>query len=471
MSDTRPNILFITCDQLRFDGLGVFGNSVVSTPALDQLAREGVRLEHFFSQSTVCQPSRATLATGRYPHIHGVKYNGYDLASSETTLQKVLSANGYSTVSIGKMHFDPVTELHGFQSRVFIEGKMYVGDDEYRVFLDERGKRRLFEEHVAAWDAVDFGARRSPLPDDEYIDSYIGQRAIETLRDMPEPFFAWVSFVNPHMPFDPPSPFAEMYDPNSIPLPPDWADQRQDSRIPEHRTSSAGRDFATLDGDRVRQIRALYYGAISLVDREIGRILTALRDKDTLDRTLVVFTSDHGEFLGNRGLLWKGGRMLYDDLLRVPFIARWPEQLPSNVVVSHLAQATDVMPTFLDFAGVETPLGVQGRSLRPILSLKSVPNWRDVVFSEGLAVKMVRDYHWKLIFYPEKTYGELYDLQNDPGERNNLYYSSTHATQRHAMTERLAAVLALSEDPLPAANPRLGYFVPTRFHPEQELSG
>jgi arylsulfatase len=450
-----PNLLLIMCDELRFDALGCYGNPLVQTPNIDRLAEEGVLLEHYFSQSPVCQPSRATLATGRYPHVHGVRWNWYDLDPREITLQAVLSAAGYETWAVGKMHFEPVQELHGFQHRVFVEGKLFTGDDEYRQHLARAGKREAYHRHAKRWDNdEDFGAAPFPLPDDDYIDTYIGRSAVRVLRDVAEPFFVWLSFVNPHFPFDPPKPFDEMYDPQSIVLPEDF-NFNQTSRIPEQRVASASRPFHRLTEPLLRKIIAYYYGTISLVDREIGHALAALEQRGLLDETVIVFASDHGDLLGHRRMLWKG-RMLYDHLLRVPMIVRYPKELAAGKVISDLCQVTDVMPTLLDFSGIPLPAGVQGKSLRPVLKQEGLP-WRDAVFSEVMDLKMIRDFQWKLIFYPGRPYGELYHLATDPLELKNLYDHPAYERRRYALIEKLAKLLVETEDPLPLAHPRPGY--------------
>lgn len=454
--EERPNLLLITCDELRFDALGCYGNSIIKTPNIDRLAAEGVLLEHYFTQSPVCQPSRATLATGRYPHAHGVKWNWYDLDENETTLQAVLGQGGYHTCAVGKMHFEPATELHGFSDRFFVEGKLFMGEDEYRRHLERIGQRKHYTEHAQRWNNdQNYGAFPSPLRDKDYIDTFIGTNAVRLLSQAAAPFFFWVSFVNPHFPFDPPKPFDEMYDPSSIPVPPDFR-QRQDSRIPEQRAASAGKAFHGLSEQLLQQIIAYYYATVSLVDREIGRILDVLDKRELLDNTIVVFTSDHGDLLGNRGMLWKG-QMLYDHLIRVPMVIRFPREIPCGKIIADLCQATDVMPTLLDFANMPTPDGVQGKSMRPLLRMEKVP-WRDAVFSEAGHVKMIRDFNWKLIFYAGKQYGELYHLYSDRLECENLYDHPDYARRRASLIERLTTLLIESEDPLPQPQPRPGYF-------------
>lgn len=456
VSSNPPNVLFITCDQLRYDALGCTGNPVVKTPNIDRLAGEGALFEHCFVQSPVCSPSRATLITGRYPHVHGTKYVWYDLDERETTMQGVLNGAGYETWSVGKMHFEPVTSSFGFQKRFVVEGKLFNGDDEYRRHLDRIGKREVYKQHAQRWyNEQDFGSSPSPLAEEDYIDSFIGSNAVRLLRQARPPFFFWVSFCSPHPPYDPPKPWDTRYDPRSIPLPDDLH-RPQDSRIPEQRSASGGKSYLRLTDAKFQRVAASYCATISLVDEQIGRLVETLSEMGILDNTLILFISDHGEMMGHRGIIGKGARLLYDHILRVPLIVRYPGEFPAGGVISDLAQGTDIMPTILDFAGVTVPFGVQGKSLRPILKQDIVP-WRDAVFSEGHEVKMVRDYHWKLIFYPGRPYGELYHLEVDPLELNNLYDHPDYERQRARMIEKLATVLIETEDPLPLPSLRPGY--------------
>jgi arylsulfatase A-like enzyme len=196
-------------------------------------------------------------------------------------------------------------------------------------------------------------------------------------------------------------------------------------------------------------------------------MVSTLERRGMLDNTVVMFASDHGDLLGHRRMLWKG-RMLYDHLVRVPMIVRYPKEVPNGKVISDLCQVTDVMPTMLDFAGIPIPHGVQGKSLRPVLRQEAVP-WRDAVFSEVMDMKMIRDYHWKLIFYPGRPYGELYHMASDPLELNNLYDHPDYERRRSALIERLAKLLVETEDPLPLAHPRPGYTEISGIHSTFEV--
>ena len=469
MSDKRPNVLFISMDQLRYDALGVTSGGLVRTPNIDRLATEGVLCEKFFVQSPVCQPSRASIFTGRYPKVTGVRWNWHNLPDT-LNLASMLGGAGYHTMAIGKMHFTPIEQNHGFTDRVFVEGKMFSEYDEYRTMLKQKRLDQRYFEHVSHWDDVEnFGASVFPLGDENYIDTHIGREGTAMLAaNSKEPFFAWFSFCNPHMPFDPPDSVADMYDPADMEIPTDF-NRSQTMRFPEYRTSSGQKDFSLLTEEKLARVKAYYYATISLVDREIGKLLGALEEKRVLDDTVIFFFADHGEMLGHRGVLWKG-RMLYDHIVHTPLIVRYPREYNGGQIVSDLVQAVDLVPTVLDFCGVDGHIGLQGRSFRKLLAKEDVP-WRQWAFAESLNMKMIRTHEWKLIHYGGKPYGELYDLSCDRLELENLYSDPHWAQQRFQMTRLLADVLIETEDQLPGPATGSAYEGLSGDHPAQEYGG
>ena len=469
MSTQKPNILFITMDQLRYDALGVTSAGLVKTPNIDRLASEGVLCEKFFVHSPMCQPSRASIITGRFPRVTGVRWNWYNLPG-DPNLARMLGDAGYHTMAIGKMHFTPIEENHGFKDRVYVEGKMFSDYDEYRTMLREKDLDGRYFEHVKRWNNVDnFGAEVFPLGDENYVDSFIGARGVEMIEACPdEPFFAWFSFCNPHMPFDPPDSVAGMYDPADMEIPADFH-RSQTMRWPEYRTSSGQQDFSLLTEEKLARVKAYYYATISLVDREIGRLLATLERKGVLDDTVIFFFADHGEMLGHRGVLWKG-RMLYDHITHVPLIVRYPREYAGGQIVSDMLQAVDLVPTALDFCGVDGHIGLQGQSFRRLLAKEQVP-WRDWAFAESLNMKMLRTHDWKLIHYGSKPYGELYNLARDPLELENLYEDPGWRGKRFELTRKLADVLIETEDQLPGPATGTAYEGLSGDHPAQEYGG
>ena len=475
----RPNILLITSDQQRADCNG-FENPDVKTPHIDRLAREGTRFSACITPNLVCQPSRASILTGLLPLTHGVWDNGVDLEPGVGArgFAGTLAASGYRTALIGKAHFSTKSTFEatgtpecnksqhlygpawfgpymGFQHvELSVVGHLHrtrplerPPAGHYERWLVSRGED---DEAIRLWsDSTRSGTGAaqtwaSALPAAWHSSTWIGDRTIDYLshHNRDEPFALWVSFPDPHHPFDCPAPWHDMYDPKSVVLPKHRT--RDLERRPWwHKASLEGKpqlkDPAMLkfraEGSRVpdqtdaqlAEMTANYYGMISLIDHNVGRILDALADRGFAQDTLVVYTTDHGELLGNHGLYLKGPTP-YDDLLRVTMVARGPGVAKGNVVGEPIS-TLDLTSTFYDYAGASPPHALQSRSLVTLLSGKA--ETRDTAYSEwhlhpsrcGVALKLrtVRTKTHKCTFELGTGAGELYDLVNDPGEMDNRF--------------------------------------------------
>jgi arylsulfatase A-like enzyme len=271
---------------------------------------------------------------------------------------------------------------------------------------------------------------------------------------MDQPFFMFVGFPNPHNPFEPPEPYASMYDPDEIPLPETFHSDL--SGKPPHQLtykregrSNIGANYEELDASRLRRVIAHYYGSVSLVDAQVGKIVAALEECQLLDNTLVVFMSDHGELLGHHGMLLKSTDkypMLFDKSLHVPLIFRLPGTRTGRVIQDSV-ELIDVAPTIMDDLGFQIPPEMQSYSLLPAMQGGTVTQ-REFVFAESGAVKMLRGERYKLVYYPGQSYGELYDLSNDPLEMNNLYENPSYQQIRATMIQSLLDRLIYTEAPL-----------------------
>ena len=428
------NLLLITCDQWRADCLGAYGNRVIRTPRLDQLAREGVLFESHYVQCPQCVPSRAAIHTGRYPHVNRTPSNLYRLPDSEQTLAMILNQQGYLTAAVGEMPFAPTQFRGGFQ-------QIYASDGDYREFLRRNRWQAKATEHR---ERLKTGFQAHPAPWPELYDEtvFYAEQAIAFLRaNAGRPFFLHVNFRRPHHPFDPPAPFDRLYLGSSFP--PSPRREGEMLRKPPGQTkaleNTAGFDLRRMTAEDLERIKAFYYGMISLNDKYIGRLLDALDELGLASRTIVVVTSDHGEMLGDHGLLFKGG-YFYEGVVRVPLIIRAPGKLASGQRISRLTEAVDLLPTLLRLLDLRPPGRVQGRDL-----FQGQP--RSAVFSEFPNIKMVRTKDWKLVHYLRAPYGELYDLRNDPNELDNLYADAGYVKTRDEMRSLLADWLIESEDP------------------------
>jgi arylsulfatase len=435
----RWNVLLITNDQHRADCLGVTGNPIIRTPVMDRLAREGVLFESNFVQCPQCVPSRSAIHTGRYPHVNRTPGNLYRLPDNEETLATILNREGYTTAAVGDEPFAPTNAMGGFQ-------KLYSSDPEYNAYLAQEGWAAKAAEHRERL-KTGFQAHPAPWPEELDETAYFARRAVDFMKESrDQPFFLHVNFRRPHHPFDPPAPFDHMYEGASFP-----ASHRRDGEMknkpPSHARSlenTAGFDLRSMTASDLNRIKSYYYGMISLNDKHIGRMLESLSGMGLADRTVVIVTADHGEMLGDHGLLFKAGYM-YDEVLRTPLIFRAPGKLPAGKRMAGMTEGIDIMPTVLELLALRPSARVQGKSLLPLVHGKA--SGRDEIHSEFPTTKVVRTADWKLVHYLKAPYGELYNLREDPHELNNLYGDPGYAKARAEMKSRLADWLIESEDP------------------------
>jgi len=471
------------------------GNRVIQTPHIDRLAAGGMRFTTGYVQNPLCMPSRATIATGLYPSMHRVWCNGVPLSTQQVTLADVLSGHGYHTALIGKAHFTPFgappverffEAVRNWQSRDLSDWTgPYYG---FRYVQLAIGHGTRVRGHYRHWletkfpevlDVVDHDHERgrrptgaleswkSQVPVESHHSTWVASTAIEHLREhADEPFFLWVSFPDPHHPYCPPAPYCDMVDPADV-LPPLRQAGELDDKPPHFRQASLegllteGTSLkaraGTFSDAQMREILAHTYGMISLIDANVGRILDKLDALNLTDKTVVVFTSDHGDLMGDHGLINKGP-FHYEGLLRVPFIWRWPGRIPPATVRDSLVGLIDIMPTFLEMADIAPPAELQGRSLVGILTGRQ-EHVRDALIVEFLSgyrqdwnLRTIRTRDWKLTYYAGKDYGELYDLRNDPAEFRNLYHDPAYASRRAELLGQLMDATILSE---PRHPPRL----------------
>jgi arylsulfatase A-like enzyme len=473
----KPNILFICTDQQRFDALGCYGNAQIQTPNIDALAAEGVLFEQCYVQSPVCAPSRASLVTGQYPSVHGLWGNGVALPEHARLFSRVLADGGYHCGMIGKMHLAAC-----FGGRT--EPRLDDGFEFYRWAHDpSHGSpendyhRWLRERHPEHWERVkDHGQRQhhqaagfDTMPTEAHYSRWASDSAIEFLgnaRDPEKPFFLWMNYFDPHHPFVAPQEYLDRYDPESLPDPIGFPGELDTKPAIQRRASTesyAGhaRGFESHEATEIRQIIAAYYAMVTLIDDEVKRVLDCLDNLGLRNDTLVVFTSDHGEMLGDHQLLLKGP-MLYEPAVRVPLIMRWPDRLPAGERRHDLIQWLDLNPTFLQAAGLNMLPGNQGMSLLPLAADESDSNTRGWAICEYLNsghpydppvfLTMLRQDHYKLIVEhgsPATTrerMGELYDLEADPHELRNLWNAPEAAATRIALERMLLDVMVATRD-------------------------
>lgn len=434
------NLLFITTDQQRWDSLPCYGLDFMQTPHLDRLANEGMVFENCIVPSPVCVPCRAAIMSGQYPLSTGVLGNGDWLPSDVPTWPSLIGKSGRKTAAIGKMHFNPWDSLQGFDERIMAEDKRHIYLPDHHVqYLAAHGMERPHPTTLPGYYET-LGASVTPRDRKFHVDGYVGDQAAAWLsQNGSEPFAAWVSFPGPHDPYDPPEDMAEMYADAPIPEPVGSPDELV-NKPPAQRSRGAGSlsnsmfrlDLSQATTEHYMKWRQHYYANISLIDEGIGKMISALEDAGTLDDTLIIFTSDHGDALGDHGMPFKG--FFYDCMSRVPLIVRGPG-VSSGSHAASLVSTLDLVPLFYDACETDPPPTLQGEDIRPMLSNPSV-SIREHAYSEIGGRMMVRTQTQKYAHYSDGS-AELYDLESDPDEITNLAGNAEHVEIEAALKSKL----------------------------------
>jgi len=416
-----PNILLLMVDQMRYDAMGCAGNPHIRTPALDHLASTGVRFAQGYSPIPVCIPARHGLLTGRFAAAHGRYSLNVPLPEPcLPTLPQLLGLAGYTTRAIGKMHFRPVRRHFGFHRMELMEEiPDYREDDDYLQYLAANGYGHVRWAHGVRSVLYQL-PQVSVLPEAHHGSTWVADRTIEFLaQNRNRPFFCFSSWIAPHPPWNAPEPYAAMYDPDELPDPVGFG--RDPSTLPP-RMRRPDAHTEGMTPDMRRRVKALYYGQISLIDKGVGRILQALDELGLVENTLVIFTADHGEMLGDHGR-W-GKHLPYEASAHIPMLVRLPGRTEPGRVVDDPVSLLDILPTALDLAQMpdaagELPgaslIGCDGGGLKEPRKRLVIEYGREE--SRWLAL---REGAWRYARYLEDGWEELYNLDSDPDEEQNL---------------------------------------------------
>ncbi len=445
----RPNVLLIYTDQQRFDSLGCYGNPLAKTPNLDRLAKRGALFQNFFVQNPVCTPSRMSMLTGRYCSSTQIGSNGHVFPQRLTSVNQLLKPYGYHTAQIGKLHFDPhakrchkdPTPTYGFDT--------FILSDEPGCYDD------AYTKWVESIDPAMLGKVRTPLPpaavhynQPSYTKGFSNTHepyvfeggedfthsafvASETCRFLKKHkndlFFAIAGFYAPHTPVNPPQKYVDMYDLNDMPLPKVGEDEALMPFLKD------------IPKEQWQKIMAYYLALVTHVDDCVGKIIDTLDEEGLFDNTLVIFTSDHGEFLGDHGKIQKS-MPGHDCIIKVPLIMSYPARISPETVLPPLTEAVDIVPTILDYCGIQTPRFVQGESLKKLLEGSTDKHKKDILVEYfdpfGRREAAVRTEQYK---YCYSTEGKeiLYDLSNDPYELRNVVHEQPYADVLSDMRARM----------------------------------
>ncbi len=455
----RPNVLLLMADQLRFDCVGAYGNSKIRTPNLDRIARDGIRFQAAYSCTPTCTPARSALLTGLGPWRHGLLGYG-TMATQPYPVEKAraMASAGYYTTSIGKNHYYPMRNAHGYHQLVCDEHCTYWFDKREASTEASWEERCDYESwfwsqmpdkdpHATGLSWNDYRGKPFVYPEEMHATHWTGETAVKFLKgyERPQPFFLKVSFIRPHSPYDAPERCFRMYEGVQLPEPKvaSWA-QRYEKR------SGPGNELwhGALPAADVRRSRQGYYASVSFVDEQIGRILETLDQKKMLDETLILFVSDHGDMLGDQNL-WRKSYG-YEQSAHIPMLMRVPSGMgigTAGMVVESPVELRDVLPTCLHAAGVTVPQSVEGRSLLELVRTRG-QGWRpfidlehNVCYSEANHWNGLTDGKWKYLYHARDGEEQLFDLVKDPNELSDLAGDGAYSTQlrlwRGRLTEHL----------------------------------
>lgn len=490
----KPNFLIFVTDEMQSFSLGCNDNPDLKTPNIDKLADKGCTFQRAYCNNSVCMPSRATMITGLTPRQHGCLTNGTKLPEKIPTIPEVLVENGYRTHSVGKLHLQPFGSMrddgkkvfswedrelwrsgeidslpedyYGFQTTDFVGAHVSSCFGDYQNWLDENhpGIFDKYQKENGYQSIEDLGSWRMEVPAELHYNNWIADRCIDFIKEegQEQPFFLWCSFPDPHMPFAACKPYSEMYDPEQITLPGNWNKIKDDLKhLVEQRNRYSQTGF---DEEDLREVIAQTYGMISHIDDNIGRVMDSLEDKGLADNTVVVFMSDHGEYLGTHNLLGKSV-WPYEELLRIPFIWYDPVENISENTSKSVVSLLDFAPTIMDYAGIDEDsldyrgyrhadrLGLPGRSLKPYLregqelTVKAAFMEYDEDWHPGPVYRtrtIIRE-RYKVTLFAQNGDGLLFDLENDPLELSNLWDNQDYKAVKAELIEELLIELTRSD--------------------------
>jgi uncharacterized sulfatase len=490
------NVLLITSDQQHWNTIGAFNNEI-KTPNLDRLVKQGAYFSRAYTVNPTCTPTRASIITGKMPSQHGAWTLGTKLPETENTLGDELIKNGYRTALIGKAHFQ---QLHGTAQYPSLESYPLLQDLEFWKNYHEKfygfeyvelARNHTNEAHVgqhyALWmerngcknwrdyfapptgNMKNCGSRVWDIPEKFHYDAWIAEGAnakLEEYRSNGERFFLWASFLDPHPPYLAPEPYASMYDPGKLTVPKMFETDLCDNSPLYNLTQTANPDISQYkksgfflhglhshlqDQSELKKDIAAYYGMITLMDKYIGKILDKLDELGLSENTLVIFTTDHGHFYGHHGLIHKGPFM-YDDLIKVPFIARHPGAIPQNTVNTAMQSLVDIAPTILDFCGLDIPVTMSGKSQRQVWE-GFKDKARDHIICEhnherdSINLRTYLNERYKVTIFQGLEYGQLYDMQSDPDETLNLWNQKEYAVLKTQLLQQFLLAEMAKEAP------------------------
>ena len=485
----RPNIIFIMADQLSAKWVGCYGSGVASTPTLDRLAGKGIKFTRCITHAPACAPNRASIFTGRSLEIHGMVVNNLRLQTDSPLFTQVLQTHGYRTGGFGKFHFTEMPmyphesmKRYGFDESVECEDPRWGAYLEWiardhpqyfekalalcwsQPFINEYGREvfgkkdlegeyhRAAEKHLIPLKKASEWAMMytQPLPAELTQSVFITDRSLDFIQrhqaqHNDQPYFCFISYVQPHDPYDPPAPYSTMFDPHDMkPAVPMVGDHYTCKLLESWRDVGEFRKVAN-NRDIVNKFRSHYHGNVRLIDDQIGRLMKYLEKTGQIDNTIIVFTTDHGEMLGDHGLICKWA-MHYDAGIRVPLIVSGPG-IAQGVVSDRLTSALDFFPTICDLANMELRPPLEGNSFYSTCQGKTGDKgWENMTVQLGAVRSIMTNDGWRITNYNQEGEGQMYNLREDPDEQRNLYHDSAWVKKRLELHERYVRSMVHSTD-------------------------
>lgn len=446
----KPHIIMIMADQYRGDCVGCMGNAVIKTPHIDSIARDGVIFTKGYTAVSSCTPARAGLLTGQSPWHNGMLGYGRVAEKYNYELPRMVREGGYYTFGIGKMHWFPQKTLHGFHGTLVDESGRIESPDFVSDYRD------WFKLHAPGLDpdatGIGWNEHRAGvyvLDENLHPTFWTGQTAVELIENyrLDKPLFLKVSFARPHSPYDPPQRFLDLYSQENMPAPfvGDWCGEFKDFPM----TPNAA--FGDFGVEHAKKSRRAYYGSISFIDEQVGKIIAALKKKGMYDNALVLFTADHGDMLGDHHH-WRK-TYAYEGSAHIPFLMKWPKNLETVIQrglrLDYPVELRDILPTFLEVSGQNIPTDMDGDSLLKLVRERN-PRWRDYIDMEHSTCYRPENYwcgltdgKYKYIYHFYTGQEQLFDLTNDPGELHDLAQESTN--QKRLQIWRGRMITHLSE--------------------------
>ena len=449
-----PDIIFIITDQQRFDTIQALGNNHMVTPNLDQLSRRSISFNRSYCPAATCVASRAAIFTGMYPHVTGA--TSFDPWGSQPTWIEDLNRGGYFCSNVGKMHFIPLNHEGGFHDRMMVEnptnknawGKM--GEDAWGKHLNRHGANRPNDRHLTDPRWKDrFQCVPWQLDEHLHSDVFIGDSAAGLIRSYrgEKPLFLQVGFTGPHEPWDPLPRHLAAYDQIKMPSPvkddlrkkpPQHLAMRKFHAQIDHESQI---DLSKASQCDIEQMRKHYAAKITTVDEQVGKIMDALEESGRMNNSWIFFTSDHGEMLGDHGIPYKW--LMYEPVVHVPLLVKPPSSHNiADSATDDLVSLIDLGPTVLECAGLEIPDRLDGRSLAPYFKADTAISPREFVVAQDNYMVMLRTINQKLVVYLGEDYGELYNLEDDPDEIDNLWDQPECRQSRDALRHQLLSWMA-----------------------------